>query len=97
MLAQKIGGTKARKIIEKDNAILIDVRDPVSYRDGTLPNAINVSLRNISSLAKFPKTTKIIFFSSTNEDDNLAASINYAVQLGFKSIFSLGAKVNWDK
>jgi len=92
-----INGTKAKKVIDKGNSIIIDIRDPVSYRNGSLPNAVNLSLRKISSLIKIPKTTSLIFFGVSNEDDDLRAAVNYAEQMGFKNVYSLGAIDNWGK
>lgn len=92
---QKVNAQKAKKLIEK-GALLIDVRDPVAFRDGALPNAINVSLRNVSSLFKHPKTTKFVLYGSTNDDENLAAAANYLTQFGYINVYSLGAKDNWD-
>ncbi len=96
-VGQKINGMKAKKLIEKKGGLLIDVRPPTSFRDGTLPGAINISLRQISSLLKHPKNTQLIFFADTNDDEDLRAALNYAVQLGFGNIYSLGAKDNWNK
>jgi len=96
MLGQKIHGGKAKKLVDK-GATLIDVRSPVAFRDGTLPGARNVSLRQISTLFSMPKETKVIFFGETNEDDTLKSAINYMIQFGFTNVFSLGAKDNWDK
>lgn len=96
MTGNKIIGKKAQSLVEK-GAKLIDVRNPVAFRDGTIPGAQNVSLRQVSTLFKLPKNTKIIFFGDTNEDDNLKSVINYMVQAGFDQVYSLGAKDNWNK
>lgn len=97
MLGQKINGIKAKKLIDKGNTLLIDVRDPVAFRDGSLPDAINLSLRSVSSLMKHSRTTKLIFFGSPNDDSDVRAAINYAIQMGFSQVFSLGTKENWNK
>jgi len=94
--ASKIGGKRAKKLVEK-GALLIDVRSPVNFRDGSIPGAVNLSLRQISSLVREPKTKTLIFFGETEADENLVASTNYAAQMGFTQVFSLGTKENWDK
>lgn len=94
--AKKIDGKRAQRLIEK-GAMLIDVRDPVSFRDGSLPGAVNLSLRQLSSLIREPKTRKLIFFGESETDDTLKAAINYAYQFGFLDVFSLGTKDNWNK
>lgn len=95
-LAPKINGKRAQKLVEK-GALLVDVRSPVSFRDGTIPGAINLSLRQISSLVREPKKRVLIFFGESETDDTLKAAVNYAMQFGFEQVFSLGSKDNWDK
>jgi len=94
--AKRIGGKKAQQLVEK-GAMLIDVRDPVSFRDGSLPGAVNLSLRQLSSLIREPKTRKLIFFGEAESDDTLNAAVNYAYQFGFTEVFSLGSKDHWTK
>ena len=93
---QKIAPQKAKKLVEK-GGLLIDVRSPVLYRDGTLPNAINVSLRNVSTLFKHPKQTSFILFGETDDDEDVKAAGNYLVQFGYTNVFTLGSKDNWSK
>ena len=94
--AKRISGKKAQKLVEK-GAILIDVRDPVSFRDGSLPGAVNLSLRQLTTLVREPKDKKLIFFGSSETDETLKIAINYAYQFGFMEVFSLGTKESWDK
>lgn len=93
---KRIGGKRAQHLVDK-GALLIDVRDPVSYRDGTLPSAVNMSLRQLSSLIREPKTRTLIFFGESETDETLKAAINYAYQFGFTEVFSLGSKNTWEK
>lgn len=90
---KKISGSKAKQIVDR-GALLIDTRDPVSFRDGTLTGASNVSLRNISSLLKHPRTTPLVFFGS-GDDNELQRFVSYAVQMGFNKVFALGSIDNW--
>ena len=94
--AKKIGGRRAKQLVE-NGAMLIDVRNPVSYRDGSLPGAVNLSLRQLASLLRQPKNRKLIFFGESEGDDTLRAAVNYAFQFGFAEVFSLGSKENWSK
>ena len=94
--AQRISGKRAKKLVDK-GAILIDVRSPVDFRDGSIPGAINLSLRQISQLVREPRTKTLIFFSNSETDDDLKSATNYATQMGFTQVFSLGTKENWDK
>lgn len=94
--AKQISGKRAKQLVER-GAMLIDVRDPVSFRDGSLPGAVNLSLRQLSSLMREPKNRKLVFFGESQSDDTLRAAINYAYQFGFADVFSLGSKQNWNK
>jgi rhodanese-related sulfurtransferase len=94
--AKSIGGKRAQQLVDK-GAMLIDVRDPVSFRDGSLPGAVNISLRQISTLVKESKKRSLIFFGESATDETLNAAINYAYQYGFTEIFSIGTKENWNK
>jgi len=87
---------KAQNLVSK-GAMLIDVRDAVAYRDGTIPGAVHMPLRRISELIKHPKSTCVILFGVSNDDENLVAAVNYVRQFGFDKVYSLGAKDNWSK
>lgn len=91
-----VAGKKVRQIVEQ-GALLFDTRDPVSYRDGTLPGAVNMQLRQVSSLMKHPKNTKMVFFGASAEDDTLRAVVNYVRQYGFTEVFVMSSIEDWDK
>jgi len=91
-----ITGKCAKEMVDQKHAKLIDVRTPVEVRDGTLPNAVNVPLRAVSSLmTKYKKTDTLIFFGASNADDNIIHSIKYARQMGFDNVYNLGNMENW--
>ncbi len=89
-----ISGKKAKKFVEK-GAMLFDTRSPVQYRDGTLPGAISISPRQVSSLMKYPKNTKLIFFG--DEHQVVETMVNYATNMGFLDVYTFGTMENWDK
>lgn len=92
---KKIDGKRAKQLVEK-GAVLIDVRSPVSFRDGTLPGAVNVSLRNVSTLRKYPDSTSFILFSDSSSEDTLRAAVNYIIQMGFERVYELGDMSRWN-
>lgn len=96
MIAKPISGRRAKEILDK-GGVLVDVRSPVAFRDGTLPNALNLPLRSIGLLRKYSTNTKIIFFGESDTDENLDLAIKYASQMGFTNLFSLGSIDNWNK
>lgn len=92
----QISGKKAQKLVEQ-GAVLIDVRNPVAFRDGSLPGAVNLSLRQIPQVQKHPKTTTFVLFGESETDDTLKAAINYINLYGYTKVFSLGSIDNWNK
>jgi len=92
---KKIDGKRAKRLVDQ-GALLIDVRSPVSFRDGTLPGAINVSLRNVSTLRKYPTTTNFILFSDLSSMDTLKSAANYIIQMGFDGVYELGDISRWN-
>lgn len=96
MIGQKVTGKKAKTLVDK-GAVLVDVRSPVAFRDGTLPGAINLSLRQLSQLSSKPKNTPIVLFGDSDDDPTLKSAINYVNLYGFDKVYSLGTKEDWDK
>lgn len=95
--APRISKEKAQKLIKEKNGILVDVRDPVAFRDATMEGAVNMSLRQLSSLQKYPKHTPIILFNETN-DDNIKAAANYLIQFNFEKVSLLITQIGpWTK
>jgi len=87
--AQRINMQKAQKLINEKSGLLVDVRDPVSFRDGTIAGAINLSLRQLSSLQRHPKTTPIVLFGKTDRDIAVDTAANYLIQFGFNNVYAI--------
>lgn len=94
-MAVCIKGKRAKSLIA-EGAKLIDTRDAVSFRDGTLPNAINIQLRRVSELFKLPRNTKLILFGTGYDDTNVISATSYLSQYGFLDVYSLGSMKEWD-
>ena len=62
-----ITNTEALKsIVKRDNALLIDVRQPSEYTSGHIPNAINISLQTLTAnLDKIPKDRPVVLYCTT--------------------------------
>ena len=56
-----------------------------------------MSLRQLTQVQKHPKTTPIILFGETEQDDTLKAAINYITLYGYTKVYSLGTMANWTK
>ncbi len=92
----RVTAAKAKKLVDK-GALLFDVRNPVAFRNGSLPGAVNISPRTVSALLKHPKNTKMVFFGDADDDGSINTIINYVTQMGFQDIYTFGAMENWDK
>ncbi len=85
---KRISKEKAKKLIDK-GAILVDMRSPVSFRDGHITGAVNLPLKNFTNLLmKTDRKKTIIIYGDTYEDADLAHGFNYAEQLGFGTVFA---------
>ena len=93
---KKITGKKAQSLV-LNGALLFDTRDPVSFRNGTILGAVNLPLRQVSSVGKHPKNTKIVLFGESDEDPNMKHAVNYLIQMGFTNVNVLGSMENWSK
>jgi len=68
------------KLINEKSYAVLDVRSPVEYRNGTLMEAPNATLRNFTTefLKTRRLTNKIILIGSREELRELESSIKYA-------------------
>jgi len=85
---KKIAKVRFEQLLEKNpNVVIADMRSPVSYRDGHIPGAINLPLKNfLNKIMPMPKDTVIVAYSTSFSDVDLVQGINYAEQLGFTKL-----------
>lgn len=85
---RRISKEKANKLINK-GAILVDMRSPISFRDGHITGAVNLPLKNFTNLLmKTDRKKSIIIYSDTYDDKELSQGFNYAEQLGFLEVYA---------
>lgn len=94
MFATQITGKKAQDLVKK-GALLIDLRDPVSFRDKSIPGAVNLSLRQVSSVQKHPKATKIVLIGDPADKGTVTSAGNYLSQYGFQHVYVLPSIDLW--
>lgn len=83
MYAKFIHRQEADRLIKK-GALLVDMRSPVAFRDGTIDGAVNLPLRNfLNKITGLDKKTKLVLFSDKSDDEDITAGVTYGVQLGF--------------
>lgn len=85
---KKINKARMQQMLEKNpNAVIADMRSPVSFRDGHIAGALNLPLKNFTNkIMPMPKDTLIIAYSTSFDDVDLVQGINYAEQLGFTKL-----------
>lgn len=86
---KKINKKKLNELLEK-GATLIDMRSPVSFRDGSLAGSKNLPLRNfINHLQKHDKKVPIALIVESFEDEESDIKLvgNYADQVQFDKLF----------
>jgi rhodanese-related sulfurtransferase len=90
----KISAQKAQQLIDR-GAALIDVRNPVDFAKGTARGAVNIVLRNVSSLrVKYKTSDTLVLVGAADDDSDLRQFENYAEQMGFTKVHSVGAITN---
>lgn len=83
MFAKSVNRKRVDQLVER-GAILVDMRSPVAYRNGTVEGAVNLPLKNfLNQLTGMNRKTKVVVFSDAEEDADVVTGINYAAQLGF--------------
>jgi rhodanese-related sulfurtransferase len=87
MYAKNIGKDRVEQLLE-NGALLVDMRSPVEFRNGSVDGAINLPLRNfLNKITGLDKKTKIIVFGAASDDSDVTTGINYAAQLGFNTLY----------
>lgn len=69
-------------------AMLVDMRSPVDFRDGTVAGAVNLPLKNfLNTITGMARTKKIVVFGKTVDDLDVKSAYNYSIQLGFDDVY----------
>lgn len=67
-------------------AVVVDIRDPVSFRDSGISGSVNLSLRQLGRLLPHPRTTQIILVGDPEDPDALRVAHNYVIGFGFTKV-----------
>lgn len=79
---------KVEKLVAS-GALLVDMRTPIEYRDGSIKGAVNLPLRNfVNKITGMNRKSKIVIFGTTLDDPDLKHGFNYAEQLGFTEVYT---------
>lgn len=79
---------RALELLNK-NGILVDMRSPIDFRDGTIAGAVNLPLKNFLNKLTGTKNKKQVFviFTKEYEESDAKHADNYAHQLAFENIY----------
>ena len=76
-------------LTKKPNAVVVDLRSPVQFRDWNYPRSINAATMTVlSTMQRYPKTTPIVLYGESSKDTTLNISANYLEQMGYTEIYS---------
>jgi rhodanese-related sulfurtransferase len=94
-----IGTPEVTRLINRQNAVLLDVREAKEYEGGRLPNAIHIPLSQLGGraqeLAKMA-SRPVVAYCATGRRSRMAASA--LTRVGFKEMYSLHGGIEaWKK
>ncbi len=92
----KVSGSEAKKFIEEQGAILVDVRTKAEYDDGHIDGAMLISLDELEGVVEEKlenKDTPVVVYCRSGRRSGIAAEI--LLSKGYKSIYDLGAMSSW--
>jgi rhodanese-related sulfurtransferase len=85
-----VGTVNATQLINRQNAVLLDVREPKEYEGGHLPNAVHIPLSQLaargSELAKLTSRPVIAYCDRGQRSRAAGAAL---AKLGFTDIYQL--------
>lgn len=74
--------------MQKNGAVLIDVRTPAEVAEGTAPGSINIPLQEAEQrIADFPKDKDLLIFCRSGKR-SMAVS-NFLIQNGYERVFNV--------
>ncbi|MDR3516776.1 MAG: ankyrin repeat domain-containing protein [Azospirillaceae bacterium] len=94
---RRIDATEARRLLERDDVLVLDLRDAGSFADAHIAGAWNVSMANLSTVVDdTPRTTPILIYCYHGYASQEYASV--FADFGFSRVYSLdGGYEAWRK
>jgi len=94
-----VGSAQATQLLNRQDAVLLDVREPKEYEGGRLPHAIHIPLSQLDArateLAKLAARPIVIYCNTGNRSRMAASKVG---KVGFKDIYSLDGGIDaWKK
>ena len=92
----EVGPGEATRMLNHDNAVMIDMRSDKEYHDGHVVNALHVpSPDNLAALDKYREKPVIVYCNSGNRSVGFCSKLR---KQGFSSVYNLrGGILGWQK
>jgi rhodanese-related sulfurtransferase len=88
---KEVGVADAVQLINRQDAVIVDVREPAEFKSGHIPNARNIPLGQVSDrlkeLEKFKARPILLTCATGNRSATAGGTLQKA---GFGQVFSLG-------
>ncbi|MDQ6916755.1 MAG: rhodanese-like domain-containing protein [Pseudomonadota bacterium] len=92
---REVGALAATQLINRQNAVMLDLRDAKEYEGGHLPNALHIPLSQLSSrageLSKFTSRPLIAYCDRGNKSRAVGPTLS---KLGFAEVYTLRGGVH---
>lgn len=75
---------------QTNGALLIDVRTPEEYREGTIPGSKNVPLQTISSISKYASNKDIPLFVYCHSGSRSMQAVGTLKRMGYTNVNNIG-------
>ena len=86
----EVGAVQATQLINRSNALMLDVREPSEYEGGRVPNAVHMPVSQIAGraaeLKKFLNRPVVAYCDRGNRSRTAAAELS---KLGFAEVYTL--------
>jgi rhodanese-related sulfurtransferase len=87
---KEVGNLQATQLINRENALLLDLRETAEYEGGHLPNAVHIPQSQLASrgqeLAKLTARPVVAYGASGNRSRTAGGEL---ARLGFKEVYHL--------
>lgn len=93
---KKISAEDAKKIIDSEDVIILDVRTPEEYKEGHIENAVLLPVNDIKDKASEVLTNKdakiLVYCRSGNRSATAAKEL---IQMGYTDVYDFGGIMSW--
>lgn len=86
---RSLNGNNVRKLMSTRNAIVVDVRDPVTIRDCPIPGARQTSLRQLTALQTEDKSKPVVVIQNEADPSVTSTAIKYIMLYHFSDVYTM--------